>query len=141
MSKHKDTYSRRLQFYETDGMGIIHHANYLKLMEEARLQFLRAVSADTHGSAEGPLLDAINYPLVHCQVDYKNPVRFNEDLFIHYEVWTEGARLLFDYMFETKSFENPVTFGKTVHVAFDMKLQRAVRMPKNVLDYLQQTGK
>jgi len=141
MSKHKDTYCRRLQFYETDAMGIIHHANYLKLMEEARLQFLRSVYTHNHGEPEGPLLAQINYPLVHCQVDYKKPMRFNEDLLIHYDVWTEGARLFFSYLFETKSFENPVAFGKTVHVAFDMNTQRAVRLPKDVLDYLQQTGK
>ncbi|MDR0671414.1 MAG: hypothetical protein LBF64_03790 [Oscillospiraceae bacterium] len=30
-------YVRRTQFYETDQMGIIHHANYIRWFEEARV--------------------------------------------------------------------------------------------------------
>ena len=30
------TYKRRVTFYETDGMKVVHHANYLKYFEEAR---------------------------------------------------------------------------------------------------------
>ena len=30
-------YKRRMNYYETDQMGIIHHSNYIRLFEEARL--------------------------------------------------------------------------------------------------------
>lgn len=30
------SYSREVNYYETDKMGVIHHSNYLKLFEEAR---------------------------------------------------------------------------------------------------------
>ena len=33
-------YRRKAQFYETDGMGIIYHGNYIHWMEEARLDML-----------------------------------------------------------------------------------------------------
>ena len=33
-------YTRKAQYHETDQMGIIHHANYIKWMEEARLAYL-----------------------------------------------------------------------------------------------------
>ena len=31
---------RKVQYYETDMMGIVHHANYLHWMEEARIDFM-----------------------------------------------------------------------------------------------------
>ena len=34
------TYRRRAQYHETDQMGIIHHANYVKWMEEARIRYM-----------------------------------------------------------------------------------------------------
>ena len=34
------SYRRKAHYHETDQMGIIHHANYLKWMEEARVAFL-----------------------------------------------------------------------------------------------------
>ncbi len=33
-------YSHRVQYYETDMMGITHHANYVRWMEEARIDFM-----------------------------------------------------------------------------------------------------
>ena len=33
-------YSRKVQYYETDRMGVTHHASYLHWMEEARIVFM-----------------------------------------------------------------------------------------------------
>ncbi len=33
------SYKRRVKYYETDRMGVVHHSNYLKIIEEARLQW------------------------------------------------------------------------------------------------------
>ena len=34
------TYCRKAQYHETDQMGIIHHSNYVKWMEEARIGYM-----------------------------------------------------------------------------------------------------
>jgi len=36
-------YIRKAQFYETDQMGVIHHANYIHWFEEARVDFLEQI--------------------------------------------------------------------------------------------------
>ena len=36
-------YTRRVQYYETDQMGVAHHANYIHWMEEARVDFLAQI--------------------------------------------------------------------------------------------------
>ena len=33
-------YERKAYYHETDQMGIIHHSNYLKWMEEARIALM-----------------------------------------------------------------------------------------------------
>lgn len=134
MSSPSFRYKRLTQFYETDAMGIIHHANYVLYMEEARLQFLQKLMGSSDGE---PILSEINYPLVSCHVDYKKPIRFNEQVTIDYQVSIKGVRLVFEYTLSTKSFDKPVAFGKTVHVAFDMKKQSAIKLPKQVEEFLQ----
>ena len=34
------TYSRRVKYYETDRMGVVHHSNYLRLLEDARMAWV-----------------------------------------------------------------------------------------------------
>jgi acyl-CoA thioester hydrolase len=137
MSKTEFVYSRRVQFYETDGMGIVHHANYVLMMEEARMHFLRLLN----NNSEGNILEEINYPLVSCHVDYKRPLNFNDEVIIEYHPFQEGARLVFDYEFRTKSLAKPLAFGKTIHAAFDMKTRRAIKLPAAVQEFLGQIGK
>ena len=36
-------YSRKANYYETDQMGIIHHSNYIRWFEEARVDFLEQI--------------------------------------------------------------------------------------------------
>ena len=34
------TLTHRVQYYETDRMGVTHHSNYIRFMEEARVAYL-----------------------------------------------------------------------------------------------------
>ena len=36
-------YIHKVQYYETDKMGVTHHSNYLRIMEEARTDFLEKI--------------------------------------------------------------------------------------------------
>ncbi|MFR4798923.1 MAG: acyl-CoA thioesterase, partial [Lentihominibacter sp.] len=33
-------YRRRVRYYETDKMGVVHHSNYLRLIEDARMDWI-----------------------------------------------------------------------------------------------------
>lgn len=39
-------YQHKVQYYETDQMGIVHHSNYIRWMEEARIDFLSQIGWD-----------------------------------------------------------------------------------------------
>lgn len=36
-------YQHKVQYYETDQMGVAHHSNYIRWMEEARIDFLNQI--------------------------------------------------------------------------------------------------
>ena len=38
-----ENYIHRVNYYETDKMGITHHSNYVRWMEEARMDFLSSI--------------------------------------------------------------------------------------------------
>ncbi|MFQ9127202.1 MAG: acyl-CoA thioesterase [Butyricicoccaceae bacterium] len=64
----------KVQYYETDGMGIVHHSNYIRWFEEARVDLLEQLGfgydrIEAEGYS-GPVLE------VACQ--YKTMSRFGE---------------------------------------------------------------
>src|SRR5437016_763761 len=64
-------------FEDTDAYGIVYYANYLKFMERARSDFIRAVGVDqatelrSTGSA---------YAVVEVDIKYRRPARLGDDL-------------------------------------------------------------
>ena len=39
-------YQHFVQYYETDKMGVTHHSNYIRFMEEARVEFFNSIGFD-----------------------------------------------------------------------------------------------
>ena len=64
-------YRRKAQYHETDQMGIIHHSNYVKWMEEARVAFLDYVGLG-YGKVERL---GIVSPVVGITLGYKRQSR------------------------------------------------------------------
>lgn len=124
-------YRRRLHFYETDAMGIIHHVIYFYLLEEARVEMLRHC-----GILKKIPLEEINYPVLSAHVDYKKPLYFDDELLIQVKLSIEKVRLYFDYELKTKRFSESVAFGKTMHVAMDMKTNAPTRVPEVVQELI-----
>lgn len=68
------TYSRRVQFSETDLAGIAHFSTYFRFMEEAEHALWRAAGLSI-GAAE----ITGGWPRVAASFDYKNPLRFEDE--------------------------------------------------------------
>lgn len=67
-------YRRKAQYHETDQMGIIHHSNYVKWMEEARIDFMKELGFG-YGEVEKR---GIVSPVAEVSVSYKKPVLFDD---------------------------------------------------------------
>jgi acyl-CoA thioester hydrolase len=64
-------------FEDTDAYGIVYYANYLKFMERARSDFLRAVGVDQAGELKR---SGSAYAVVEVDIRYKKPARLGDDL-------------------------------------------------------------
>ena len=71
-------YHRHVNYYETDMMGIVHHSNYIRWFEEARIEFLRANDLDYKRMED----ECIQIPVVSVSCSYKNPATFDDDVTI-----------------------------------------------------------
>jgi len=71
------TLTRRVQFAETDLAGVMHFANYFRLMEEAEHAFWRSLG---HSVCSRDGDTEIGWPRVHVACDYFAPARFEDVL-------------------------------------------------------------
>ena len=125
------TYRRKVTFYETDGMKVVHHANYLKYMEEARVEYLR------QGHLE--LMDeGIVFPIVEVSVKYKKPAHYDDVLLIKtYLRRVDRVRLDFDYEIVLEKTGELLTTGHTVNTYTKIDTGRIARLPKDKIEALQ----
>ena len=104
-------YVHTVQYYETDKMGITHHSNYIRWMEEARVDFLEKIGWDF---AKLESLGVVS-PVVSISCDYKHPTIFAERVIIEIKVLELRASLKFGY--EMKNQEGvTVCRGTSQHV-------------------------
>ena len=69
-------YKRKTYYHETDQMRVIHHANYLKYLEEARIYYL-----DNIGLSYKYLEDiGIVSPVLEIECKYKRAIHFDENI-------------------------------------------------------------
>ena len=66
-------------FEDTDAYGIVYYANYLKFMERARSDFLRAVGVD---QGEELRRSGSAYAVVEVDIRYKKPARLGDDVLV-----------------------------------------------------------
>ncbi|HXG81668.1 MAG TPA: YbgC/FadM family acyl-CoA thioesterase [Sphingomicrobium sp.] len=66
-------------FEDTDTAGIVYYANYLKFMERARSDMLRAVEVDQRGALERG--DGV-YAVAEVTIRYLKPARLGDELLV-----------------------------------------------------------
>ena len=69
-----EVYEHKTQYYETDQMGIIHHANYLHWFEEARIDIMEQMGMGYDMMEK----QGIICPVLSIRCEYKSMSRFGE---------------------------------------------------------------
>lgn len=83
-----------VQYYETDRMGITHHSNYVRWMEEARTFFLREIGWPYERIEE----EGIISPVTSLSCEYKATSTFADEISMEITVkGVKSARLSFEY--------------------------------------------
>ena len=120
-------YIRKVHFYETDQMGVVHHSNYIRWLEEARIDFMEQIGYDyTRVSEFG-----IDFAVLGVNVDYKKSVRFNDIIEIHLTISSlTSVRMSMKYNI-LRNNELCAT-GETRHCAILTQKQKVVSIEKEI---------
>ena len=109
-------YIHKVNYYETDKMGITHHSNYIRFMEEARVYFLEQIGWNFDRlEAEG-----IGSPVISLTANYKKTTKFPDEISI--EIYIEklsAFKLTFGYIF--KHNDEVVFTGTSSHCFLNEK--------------------
>lgn len=83
----------RVYYEDTDSGGVVYYANYLKFMERARTEYLRALGFEQDRLRRE---QGILFTVHSLQVDFRSPARFNDALEVGAEISdAKRASLLF----------------------------------------------
>ena len=88
------TVKHRVNFYDTDAMAVVHHANYIRWFEIGRVEYLRSIGITLVQMME----DGYVFPITDVSAKYVSPGHFDEELLI--EVTPTAltkAKMAFDY--------------------------------------------
>ena len=120
-------YVRKAHYHETDMMGVVHHSNYLKWMEEARIAFMDFVGT---GYAEVEKNSVVS-PVTGVTVDYKKPVLFGDEIEIRLSVKAyTGIRLEICYKMFNRTRNEICTVATSKHCF--LKDGRVISMKKEM---------
>lgn len=110
---------RQVQFHETDLMGVVHHANYVKFFEDARVQWMLHSGI---GKYHHPSMDRY-LAVLNTQVQHLMPARFLDSLEVSVQVRLQGLKIEFQYAIDDLKTGRSVAKGFTSHVMVDKDLK------------------
>ena len=68
-------YKAKVSYYETDCMNIVHHSNYIRYFEDARIQYMHDIGCDVAEMQSKGLY----IPNVDAYARYKKPLKFGDE--------------------------------------------------------------
>ncbi len=105
-------YIHKVNYYETDKMGITHHSNYIRWMEEARIDFLEQIGF----SYDKLEKDGIISPVIAVECDYRMSTTFGDNIEIQVEIEEfKGVKLVIKYTMKNANTNEIVLIGRTKH--------------------------
>lgn len=124
-------YTHRVNYYETDKMGITHHSNYIRFMEEARMNFLSEIGYSmTRLEKEG-----ITSPVVSVHCEYKHTSTYSDEIEIEValEKYT-GVKLFLSYTMRNPSTNEIVAMASSTNCFIDEN-GRPIAVKKHVPEF------
>ena len=126
MKNNHAEYYRQLNYYETDQMGIVHHSNYIRLFEEARLDMMKKAGMDYRALEEMGII----IPVTFAECRYLLPLRFGDEIIIHTKMAKyDGIKMEVSYKVYKTDTGELCTEGKTGHCFLNKEL-RPIRMKR-----------
>lgn len=121
----------RVYYEDTDSGGVVYYANYLKFMERARTEWLRA-----RGFEQDTLLrdQQLLFAVRTLSMEYHRPARFNDLLEVASRIVTAGgASLVFGQTIQRAGSAELLCSAQVKVACLDAETFRARRMPRQLM--------
>ncbi len=118
---------QRVRYGDTDTMGVVYYANYLRYFEAARVEYLRELGHDYRQMEAGGIVVAV----IEAVCRYHVPARFDDLIALHCGV-TDMRRASFAFEYEIRRLPDRtlLSSGRTVHACLQRDTLRPVRVPE-----------
>lgn len=124
-------YERNAKYYETDQMGIIHHSNYIRWFEEARVDAMEQAGIPYDKMEEMGIMS----PVLGVECKYIHSVHFNENVKIEVRFLSfTGVKMEIEYKVYSMATDELTTTGLSRHGFVHSDTGRPVRMKKEYPD-------
>ncbi len=122
----------KIRYAETDQMGVVHHANYLLYLEQARIEWLEKKGINYSDLEK----DDIMLPVYKIDINYRKPLVFGDSVKVQVECSQKpDVKISFDYKLFNPSHEI-VADAKVVLVFMSAQSRRPIRCPKYLFEIL-----
>lgn len=112
MSLFMSKYIHKVNYYETDKMGITHHSNYIRFMEEARMNILSEIGYPMTRLEE----EGITSPVVSVNCEYKHTTTYNDEIEIEVVLKKyTGVKLFLSYAMRNPNTNEIVAIAASTH--------------------------
>ena len=123
-------YKRKAFYYETDRMDIIHHSNYVRWLEEARVDLMEQLGCPFHEIEERGIVS----PVLSVETHYKYPVRFGDEFEVRCKLSKfNGCAYELDYEVFDLTTQKTACLAHTSH-CFTTSDLKPVRLKKHYPD-------
>jgi acyl-CoA thioester hydrolase len=123
----------RVIYGDTDQMGVVYYANYLRWFERGRSEFLRQMGTP-YGTIEGR---GIHFPVTEVSCRYLNSARYDDQIAIETRLTSvKRATLTFSYRILNEADDSLLSVGTTRHACVDGQ-GRVVKIPVNLRGQLE----
>ena len=103
-------YEHKVKYYETDKMGVTHHSNYIRFMEEARVEWMGTIGCSYKKCEDMGLIS----PVIAVNCQYKHNTTFDDVIQVKvYLKKYNGLRLTVGY--EMSKNNQIVAIGESEH--------------------------
>ena len=124
-------YERKVQYYETDQMGIVHHSNYIRWFEEARIAMMETIGIRYDQMEQ----DGVLIPVLSASCEYRVSFRYGDTFKVQvYPLSFNGVKMKIGYKIYHKETGVLHSTGETSHCFVDKEM-KLVRLKKEYPDY------
>lgn len=124
-------YKHKVQYYETDQMGIVHHSNYIRWFEEARTDFMEQMGLGYDEMEKQGILS----PVLGVEATYLRMVRFGDTVTITAKIKEyNGIKLTISYEVCNERTGMVHCKGVTKH-CFLTKMGRPISLKKDLIEF------